>query len=206
LKAGERWPAERAAYDEKGKDNANMEMTSEEEKDYNNNEEEDCVAATAAATTAAATAAATAGHHSSSAATASDQAVTAVTAARRSSLRWGTVAAAADSRMPSLTPVFFVFFVNVCSTWHRMPCFMGPFLRNSGRIPDSGGFRNKFILPRNGLIPMGVLPESGNSAKFYGWRQSREDESRGINATTSPRRRDDRGGGKSDEEWEFLTA
>jgi hypothetical protein len=29
---------------------------------------------------------------------------------------------------------------------------------------------------------------------------------RGINATTSRQRRDDHGGGKSDEEWEFLKA
>jgi hypothetical protein len=34
--------------------------------------------------------------------------------------------------MPSLTPVFFcVFLVYVFSRWHRIPCFMGPFLRNS---------------------------------------------------------------------------
>jgi hypothetical protein len=74
--------------------------TSEEEEDYDNNEEEDCAAV--------ATAAATAGRQASSAATASDQAVAAVAAARRSGLRRGAVAAAADGRMPSLTPVFFV--------------------------------------------------------------------------------------------------
>ena len=113
LKAGERWPAERAVSDQKGKDDADKERTSEEEEDYNNNEEEDCVAANAtaaaAAVPAAATAAATAGRHASSAATASDQAVAAVAAAWRSGLRRCMVAAAADSRMPSLTPVFFVF-------------------------------------------------------------------------------------------------
>ena len=67
-----------------------------------------------------ATAAATAGRHASSAATASDQAVAsvaAVAAARHSGLRWGAVAAAADSRMPLLTLVFFMSF----HTWHRIP-------------------------------------------------------------------------------------
>jgi len=56
----------------------------------------------------AATAATTAGCHASSAATASDQAVAELAAAWHSGLRWGAVAAAADSRMPSLTLVFFV--------------------------------------------------------------------------------------------------
>ena len=113
LKTGERRPAERAVSNQKGKDDADKERTSEEEEDYNNNEEEDCVAANAtaaaAAVPAAATAAATAGRHASSAATACDQAVAAVAAAWRSGLRWCMVAAATDSRMPSLTPVFFVF-------------------------------------------------------------------------------------------------
>jgi hypothetical protein len=45
----------------------------------------------------------------------------AVATARRSGLRKGAVAAAADGRMPSLTPVFFVFLVNVhYTTWHRI--------------------------------------------------------------------------------------
>jgi hypothetical protein len=47
------------------------------------------------------------------------------------------VAVAADSRMPSLTPAFFCFLLNVCYTWHRIPCFMGPSIWNSGQIPES---------------------------------------------------------------------
>jgi len=143
LKAGEQRPVERAASNKKRKDNADEERTSEEEEDYNNNEEDDCIAAAAAAAAAAvtapATAAATAGRHASSAATASDQEVAAVAAARRSGLRRYVVAAAADSRMPSLTPLFLCFLVYVCSTWHRIPCFMGPFFRNSGQ---NSGVRN----------------------------------------------------------------
>jgi len=109
LKTGERRLVERAAINEKGKDNAAEERTSKEEEDYNNNEEEDCAAAVAAAIPASATAAATAGRHTSFAATASDQAVAAVAAARHSGLRRCTIAAAADSRMPLLTPVFSCF-------------------------------------------------------------------------------------------------
>jgi hypothetical protein len=82
--------------------------TSKEEEDYDNNEEEDCAAAAATAATAAATAATTTGPQASSAATASDQVVAAVAAAQSSSLRWGAVAAVADSRMPLLSPDFFV--------------------------------------------------------------------------------------------------
>jgi len=39
LKAGERRPAERAASNKKGKDDADKERTSKEEEDYDNNEE-----------------------------------------------------------------------------------------------------------------------------------------------------------------------
>jgi len=117
LKAGERRPVERAVSNEKGKDDADEERMSEEEEDYNNNKEENCAAATAvaaaAAVPAAGTAAATAGRHASFAATASDQAVAAVAAVRHSGLRRCTVAAAADSRMPLLTPVFSCF-LSVC--------------------------------------------------------------------------------------------
>ena len=44
-----------------------------------------------------------------------------------SGLRWCKVAAAADSRMPSLTPAFCVVLVcklNVCHTWQRMQCLL----------------------------------------------------------------------------------
>ena len=54
-----------------------------------------------------------AGRHASFATTASDQALAAVAAAWRSGLQRCTVAAAADSRMPSLTPVFSCF-LSVC--------------------------------------------------------------------------------------------
>jgi len=107
LKAGERRPAERAAGNKKGKDKPTR-RTSKEEEDYDNKEEEDCAAAAAAAATAAATPATTTGCGASSTATASDQAVAAVATARSSGLRQGVVAAAADSRMPLLTPVFSV--------------------------------------------------------------------------------------------------
>jgi hypothetical protein len=127
--------------------------TSKEEEDDNNDKEEDCAAAAAAATTAAATTAATTGLHASSAATASDQAVAAVAAAWRSGLRRGAVAASADSRMPSLTPAFFVFLSKCSLHVAQNTMFHGSFPPDSGRIPGSGGFRNKLILPWNDLIP-----------------------------------------------------
>ena len=165
MKAGERRPAERAAGDERG-----MKMptrrTSEEEEDYDNIKEEDCAAAATTAATAAATAATTTGHNASSAATASDQAVAAVTAARRSGLRRGAVAAAADGRMPSLTP-FFLCLHSKCSL-HVAQNTMFWVLPSGipAGIPDSGGFRYKLFLPRNDLIPTCVPTESGNSAEF----------------------------------------
>jgi len=131
LKVGERRPAERAASGEKGKDDADEERTSKEEEDY-----KDCAAGAAATATAAATAAATAGRHARSAATASDQAVAAVAAARRSSMQRCTLAAAADSRMPLLTPVFLSFLIECPFHLAQNTMFHGSFppeLR-----PDSG--------------------------------------------------------------------
>ena len=95
----------------------------------------------------------TKGRHASSATAASAQAVAAVAAARCSGLQQSAEAAA--SRMPSLTPAFSVVLVhklNVCYTCHRMQYSR---ILPSG-IPDSGGFRNKLILPWNDLIPMCV--------------------------------------------------
>ncbi len=52
-------------------------------------------------------------------------------------LRRCAVAAAADSRMPSLTPDFLFFLLNVRYTWHRIHHVKGPSLRNSGsEIPE----------------------------------------------------------------------
>jgi len=183
LKAGKRRPAERAASNEKGKDDANEERTSKEEEDYSNNEEEDCAAAAAAAAVAAipaaATAAATAGRHASFTATAPDQAVAAVAATWRSGLRRCTVlAAAADSRMPSLTPVFSCF-LSVClfhvaqnTMFHLYlqvrtyyvsfpPEFRPEFL--------SPELRTKLFLPWNDLIPTCVPTESRNAGEFCGF-------------------------------------
>ena len=114
--------------------------TSNEEEDYNNNEEEDCTAATTAAATTAATAATTTGRHASSAASASDQAVAAGAAAWHSGLRRGGVAAVADSRIPSLTPVFFCLLSECLLHLAQNTMFHESFPPDSGRIPDSGGF------------------------------------------------------------------
>jgi hypothetical protein len=110
LKAGKRRPAERTASDEKGKDDADKERTSKEEEDYTNNEEEDCAAAAAAADTAAATAAATACRHRMPPRQLRHYCLCSsrgISGGSSSGLRRCAVAAA-DSRMPSLTPVFFV--------------------------------------------------------------------------------------------------
>jgi len=84
----------------------------------------------------AATTAATAGIHTSSADTASVQAVAAVVAARHSGLQRNAVAAAADSRMPSLTPAFFVFLTKCLLHMAQNTMF-------------HGSFPNKLILPWN---------------------------------------------------------
>ena len=127
--------------------------TSKEEEYYNNNEEEDCAAVDATASTAEVTAATTTGRHTSSVATvASDQAVAAVAAARHSGLRWGTVAAAADSRMPLLTPFLSCLLSECLLHVAQNTMFHVSIPPDSGRIPDSGGFRNKLILPWNDLI------------------------------------------------------
>ena len=99
-----------------------MRRTSEEEDDYHNNEDEDCSAASAAASAAATIAAA----------------VAAVAAAWRSGLRQGAVAAAADSRMPSLTPVFLCLLTE-CSL--HVAQNTSSFVLPSGFRPDSVGFR-----------------------------------------------------------------
>jgi len=107
--------------------------TSEEEEDYHNNEEEDCAAASAAA-------AATMPRHKPlpcTAATAATAAVAAVVAAWRSGLRRGAVAAAADSRMPSLTPVFLCLLTE-CSL--LLAQNTSSFVLPSGFRPDSVGF------------------------------------------------------------------
>jgi hypothetical protein len=188
LKTGERRPAERAVSNQKGKDDADKERTSKEEEDYNNNEEEDCVAANAtaaaAAVPAAATAAATAGrHHASSAAAASDQAVAAVAAAWRSGLRRCMVAAAADSRMPSLTPVFLCFlsvcFFQVAQNTMFHGSFPPEFL--------SPEFRTKLILPWNDLIPTCVLRNWRNSAEFHGFQKLRPGRNRNTKRNAHPR-------------------
>ena len=170
LKAGERRPAERAAGNKKGKDKPTR-RTSEEKEDDDNKEGEDCTAAAAAAATAAATAATTTGCNTSSAAIASDQAVAAVATARSSGLRQGVVAAAADNRMPSLTPVFSCLLSECSLHVAQNTMFHGSFPPDPGRIPDSGfripdsgGFRipedsrfrripDKLVLPWNDLIP-----------------------------------------------------
>jgi hypothetical protein len=113
---------------------------STEDEDDNNNKEDDCATATAAAT--AATPTTTAGRHASSAttATASDQAVAAVAAAQRSGLRLGAVAAVADSRIPSLTPVFLCHLSEYVLHVAQNTMFHGSFPPDSSRIPGSGGF------------------------------------------------------------------
>jgi len=114
--------------------------TSKEEEDDNNKEEEDCAAGTAAATaSAAATPAATAGLHASSAASVSDHAVAAVAASWRRGLQRGTVAAAADSRMPLFTSAFFVFLTKCLLHVAQNTMFHGSFpptFRPEFRIPE----------------------------------------------------------------------
>ena len=139
---------------QKLKENPGDGTRSKDEEDDDNKEEEDCSTTTAAAAgAAAATAAATTGLHTSYAATASDQAVAAVAAAGRSGLRWGAVAAAADSRMPmsSLAPAFLCFLLNVRYTWHRIPCFIGHSLRIPARfrVPEDSG--TKQSCPGSGI-------------------------------------------------------
>jgi len=123
--------------------------TCKKEEDDDKNEEEDCAAAAAAATAADATAVTTTGLHTSSVTTVSDQAVAAAAAARHSGLQRGMVAVAADSRMPSLPPVFVAFLTECVLHMAHNTMFLGSFPPDSGRIPGSGGFRNKLILPWN---------------------------------------------------------
>jgi len=115
-----------------------------EEEDYHNNEEEDCAAASTAAATAVAAAAA-------------------VTAARRSGLRRGAVAAAVDSRIPSL------FLLNVRYTWHKIPVHLS-FPPDSDRIPSDFGQIN---LALEDLIPTCVPRDLTESAESGGFRSMR---------------------------------
>ena len=154
LKAGKRRPAERTASDEKGKDDADEERTSKEVEDYTNNKEEDCALLLPLRPPHAATAC----RHrmpprqlrhyclcSSSG----------ISDGSSSGLRRCAVAAA-DSRMPSLTPVFFVLLPECSLHVAQNTPFQGSF------PPE---FRRKLVLPWNDLIPTCVPPESGNFAE-----------------------------------------
>ena len=104
-----------------------------------------------------------------------------------SGLRRCAVAAAADSRMPSLTPVFLFFLLNVRYTWHRIHHVEGPSLRNSGSgIPDPE-FRSKLILPWNHLIPACVPRNSGNSADYPEFRNMMTGRNRNSGRNAQPR-------------------
>ena len=125
-----------------------MRRMNKEEEDDDNEEENDCAPLPLLLPQTQAT---TTGHHASSATTASAQAVTAVAAARCSGLGWGVGRSSSSKQNAVIDTCFFcvvlVRKLNVCYTWHRMQNFQGSFTQDSGRITDSGGFRNKFILP-----------------------------------------------------------
>ena len=135
--------------------------TSKEEEDDNIDEEEDCAAAAAAAATAAATAVATIGCHASSAATASNQTVAAVAAARRSGLRWVTIAAAATQQKAIVDPVFLCLLSE---------CLLHVAQNTSGSFPPEFRpripFPEQINLPWNDLIPTFVQWNRRNSTEF----------------------------------------
>ena len=105
-----------------------------------------------------------------------------------SGLRRCAVAAAADSRMPWLTPVFLFFLLNVCYTWHRIHHVEGPSLRNSGSGILDPKFRSKLIFPWNHLIPTCVPRNSKNSTDYPEFRNmwTGRNQNSGWNAQPSP--------------------